>query len=131
MILKAKLPMPSYPSLEAQNLLRMLFKRNPANRLGSGSNGFLTIQNHPFFRSIDWIKLYRKEIEPPFIPPIHTDCAHYFDTEFTSRTPRGKRQHISSYFTFIFIHGMDPLYKYLNLQACILCAPCKHNDVGA
>ncbi|CAF0757500.1 unnamed protein product [Adineta steineri] len=87
MILKAKLAMPTYPSLEAQSLLRMLFKRNPANRLGAGPDGFRNIQNHPFFDSIDWDKLYKRQVEPPFIPPIHSDYAHYFDKEFTCKTP--------------------------------------------
>lgn len=36
-ILKAKLGMPHNLSSEAQALLRVLFKRNPANRLGSGN----------------------------------------------------------------------------------------------
>lgn len=36
-ILKAKLGMPHNLSPEAQALLRVLFKRNPANRLGSGN----------------------------------------------------------------------------------------------
>ena len=35
-ILKAKLGMPLNISPEGQALLRALFKRNPANRLGSG-----------------------------------------------------------------------------------------------
>jgi p90 ribosomal S6 kinase len=35
-ILKAKLGMPPFLSPEAQALLRALFKRNPANRLGAG-----------------------------------------------------------------------------------------------
>ena len=35
-ILKAKRSMPEYLSPEAQSLLRALFKRNPANRLGAG-----------------------------------------------------------------------------------------------
>ncbi|CAF1384525.1 unnamed protein product [Rotaria sordida] len=87
MILKAKLAMPTYPSSEAQSLLRILFKRNPANRLGAGPDGFRNIQKHPFFTSIDWDKLYRKEIEPPFIPPLHNDYGHYFDKEFTCKTP--------------------------------------------
>jgi ribosomal protein S6 kinase alpha-1/2/3/6 len=91
MILKAKLAMPTYPSLEAQSLLRMLFKRNPANRLGAGPDGFRNLQKHPFFESIDWDRLYKKQIEPPFIPPIHSDYAHYFDKEFTCKTPTGKR----------------------------------------
>lgn len=33
--IRAKLGMPQFLSLEAQSLLRMLFKRNPANRLGN------------------------------------------------------------------------------------------------
>lgn len=34
MFFRAKLGMPQFLSAEAQSLLRMLFKRNPANRLG-------------------------------------------------------------------------------------------------
>lgn len=39
-ILKAKLGMPQHLSMEAQSLLRVLFKRNPANRLGAGEFNF-------------------------------------------------------------------------------------------
>nr|KAF6360614.1 ribosomal protein S6 kinase A6 [Myotis myotis] len=52
MILKAKLGMPQFLSAEAQSLLRMLFKRNPANRLGS--EGVEEIKRHHFFANIDW-----------------------------------------------------------------------------
>ncbi|XP_070318127.1 ribosomal protein S6 kinase alpha-6 isoform X3 [Odocoileus virginianus] len=52
MILKAKLGMPQFLSAEAQSLLRMLFKRNPANRLGS--EGVDEIKRHLFFANIDW-----------------------------------------------------------------------------
>lgn len=52
MILKAKLGMPQFLSAEAQSLLRMLFKRNPANRLGS--EGVEEVKRHAFFASIDW-----------------------------------------------------------------------------
>jgi len=87
-ILKAKLGMPQYLSPEAQALLRALFKRNPANRLGGGSNGINDIKNHPFFASIDWDKLMRKKITPPFQPTVVADDAFHFDTEYTSRTPK-------------------------------------------
>ncbi|KAL0276155.1 UNVERIFIED_CONTAM: hypothetical protein PYX00_003784 [Menopon gallinae] len=89
MILKAKLGMPQFLSQEAQALLRVLFKRNPANRLGAGPDGVNEIKNHPFFATIDWEKLYRKEIQPPFKPAVaRADDAFYFDSEFTSKTPR-------------------------------------------
>ncbi|OXB57208.1 hypothetical protein ASZ78_015947 [Callipepla squamata] len=54
MILKAKLGMPQFLSPEAQSLLRMLFKRNPSNRLGAGSDGVEEIKRHPFFSTVDW-----------------------------------------------------------------------------
>ncbi|KAL1435947.1 hypothetical protein MTO96_010711 [Rhipicephalus appendiculatus] len=62
-ILKAKLSMPQFLSPEAQSLLRALFKRNPANRLGSGPNAIGDIKAHP------------------------PDNTLYFDREFTSKTP--------------------------------------------
>ena len=46
--------MPQFLSPEAQSLLRQLFKRNPANRLGAGTQGVEDIKNHQFFASINW-----------------------------------------------------------------------------
>ncbi|KAM4047303.1 ribosomal protein S6 kinase alpha-1 isoform 1-T1 [Anomaloglossus baeobatrachus] len=89
LILKAKLGMPQFLSNEAQGLLRALFKRNPTNRLGSGTDGAEEIKRHPFFSTIDWNRLYRREISPPFKPAVtQPDDTYYFDTEFTSRTPK-------------------------------------------
>ncbi|MBN3297701.1 KS6AA kinase, partial [Amia calva] len=77
LILKAKLGMPQFLSTEAQSLLRALFKRNPANRLGSGADGAEEIKRHAFFSTIDW--------NPAVARP---DDTFYFDSEFTSRTPK-------------------------------------------
>ncbi|XP_076976943.1 ribosomal protein S6 kinase alpha-2 isoform X3 [Tamandua tetradactyla] len=88
LILKAKLGMPQFLSPEAQSLLRALFKRNPSNRLGAGLDGVEDIKRHPFFLTIDWNKLYRKEIKPPFKPAVgRPEDTFHFDPEFTSRTP--------------------------------------------
>ncbi|XP_052087652.1 ribosomal protein S6 kinase 2 beta-like [Mytilus californianus] len=88
-ILKAKLGMPQFLSPEAQGLLRCLFKRNPANRLGTGANGIEDMKKQPFFSTIDFDKLYKKILNPPFKPAVvQTDDAFYFDQEFTSRTPK-------------------------------------------
>ncbi|XP_073213240.1 ribosomal protein S6 kinase alpha-3 isoform X3 [Lepidochelys kempii] len=89
MILKAKLGMPQFLSPEAQSLLRMLFKRNPANRLGAGPDGVEEIKRHLFFSTIDWNKLYRREIHPPFKPATgRPEDTFYFDPEFTAKTPK-------------------------------------------
>ncbi|KAL0129809.1 hypothetical protein PUN28_001811 [Cardiocondyla obscurior] len=85
-ILKAKLGMPHNLSSEAQALLRVLFKRNPVNRLGAG--GVEEIKSHVFFNTIDWDALYKKEIRPPFKPAVREDDAFYFDNEFTCKTPK-------------------------------------------
>uniref|UniRef100_A0A671YA84 Ribosomal protein S6 kinase n=1 Tax=Sparus aurata TaxID=8175 RepID=A0A671YA84_SPAAU len=85
---RAKLGMPQFLSPEVQSLLRALFKRNPANRLGAGPDGVEEIKRHRFFASIDWIKLYRKEMRPPFKPTVgRPEDTFHFDPEFTSRTP--------------------------------------------
>jgi hypothetical protein len=80
--------MPEFLSPEAQSLLRALFKRNPANRLGAGPTGSQEIKIHEFFATIDFNRLYRKEISPPYKPTVHSDETFYFDREFTTRTPR-------------------------------------------
>ncbi|XP_059390768.1 ribosomal protein S6 kinase alpha-3-like isoform X1 [Carassius carassius] len=89
MILKAKLGMPHFLSSEAQSLLRSLFKRNPSNRLGAGPDGVEEIKRHPFYSTIDWNKLFRREIHPPFKPASgRPDDTFYFDPEFTAKTPK-------------------------------------------
>uniref|UniRef100_A0A3B3Q1Y4 non-specific serine/threonine protein kinase n=1 Tax=Paramormyrops kingsleyae TaxID=1676925 RepID=A0A3B3Q1Y4_9TELE len=89
MILKAKLGMPPLLSPEAQSLLRNLFKRNPSNRLGAGPDGVEEIKRHSFFSSVDWNKLFRGEIPPPFKPASgRPEDTFYFDPEFTTKTPK-------------------------------------------
>ncbi|RWS17163.1 ribosomal protein S6 kinase 2 beta-like isoform X1 [Dinothrombium tinctorium] len=85
-IMKAKLCMPQYLSPEAQSLLRCLFKRNPLNRLGSGPRGGQEVKEHSFFQTIDFDKLYKKEVIPPYIPAVaRNDNLFYFDKEFTTK----------------------------------------------
>jgi ribosomal protein S6 kinase alpha-1/2/3/6 len=56
----------------------------------TGTEGVQEIKAHSFFATIDWDKLYHKEISPPFKPAVsRADDAHYFDSEYTSKTPKG------------------------------------------
>ncbi|CAL8353245.1 unnamed protein product [Merluccius merluccius] len=88
LILKAKLGMPQFLSPEVQSLLRALFKRNPTNRLGAGPDGVEEIKQHRFFAPIDWNRLYKREVRPPFKPTAgRPEDTFHFDPEFTSRTP--------------------------------------------
>ena len=55
-----------------------------------GPYGVEEIKSHSFFATVDWDKLLRKEINPPFKPAVsRADDAFYFDKEFTSKTPKG------------------------------------------
>ncbi|KAG9510039.1 Ribosomal protein S6 kinase alpha-1, partial [Fragariocoptes setiger] len=84
-IMKAKLYMPNNISSEAQCLLRCLFKRNPANRLGSGPRGSKDIMDHAFFKTVDFDKLLRKEVTPPFRPAVVRGSAFTLDSASSNR----------------------------------------------
>ena len=55
----------------------------------SGPNGINDVHEHAFFTNIEWDKLRQKLIEPPFKPTVVSDEAFYFDSSFTSKTPKG------------------------------------------
>ncbi|KAG6604575.1 AGC/AKT protein kinase [Phytophthora cinnamomi] len=69
-IMQSEVIYPSHISPVARSLISKLLNRDPARRLGGGPNGGRDIMAHPFFESIDWDKLMRKEIEPPFVPDV-------------------------------------------------------------
>ena len=48
----------------AADLLRKLLERDPSKRLGS-TNDAQEIKNYPYFKDVDWNKVYNKEIKPP------------------------------------------------------------------
>ena len=61
-----------------------MLDRNPTTRLGSASDAD-EIRAHPFFKDIDWRKMYNKQLATPFKPEVGklTDTVN-FDAEFTS-----------------------------------------------
>lgn len=84
-ILFKDLRFPDGMSKQAKDLLTKLLDRNPSKRLGSGVNGVENIKSHKFFSCIDWEKLAKREIIPPFIPKlIHESDSSNFDKQFTS-----------------------------------------------
>jgi p90 ribosomal S6 kinase len=59
---------------------------------GAGPDGIVDIKRHAFFATINWDKLFKRQVAPPFKPAVsRVDEAFYFDTEFTSRTPKGEQ----------------------------------------
>ncbi|CAD8181455.1 unnamed protein product [Paramecium octaurelia] len=64
-ILMEQFEIPNDLSEEAHDLLQKLLKKNPKERLGAIRDA-TEIQEHEFFKDIDFVKLERREIKPPF-----------------------------------------------------------------
>ncbi|XP_076829240.1 protein kinase C delta type-like isoform X2 [Brachyhypopomus gauderio] len=75
---------PPWINMDTRNMLKGLFERDPAQRLGVVSN----IRGHSFFKTVDWTALERREIEPPYKPNVtsHNDCSN-FDQGILSEEP--------------------------------------------
>lgn len=81
-ILSGELRFPAYISEDAKSLLEGLLTRDPALRLGT--KGGDEVKGHPWFADIQWDKLIKKEIEPPFKPKVRsTDDTSQIDPQFT------------------------------------------------
>ena len=85
-ILEKTIRIPRSISTRAQSVLKGFLNKNPAGRLGCHpETGFKDIQNHPFFRAIDWRALEAKQITPPYIPQVQSDRdLEHFDPQFTN-----------------------------------------------
>ncbi|KAJ3047340.1 RAC-gamma serine/threonine-protein kinase [Rhizophlyctis rosea] len=88
-IISAEIEYPPHVTSDARDLISKLLNRNPMRRLGSGSGKGREIMGRPFYASVDFGKLYRKEIEPPFKPELVSLCVLccFFDELFTTEEP--------------------------------------------
>ncbi|XP_078517763.1 protein kinase C delta type isoform X6 [Lissotriton helveticus] len=79
---------PHYPrwiTKESKDILEKLFERDPLKRLGITGN----IKLHPFFKTINWTALEKREVDPPFKPKVKSPGDYNnFDREFLSEKPR-------------------------------------------
>jgi len=84
-IMNDKLVFPPQVPQDARALLSALLDRSPEKRLQDPK----TIKNHAYFRGVDWEKIVRKEVDPPFVPDVKgkSDTSQV-DREFLAETPK-------------------------------------------
>jgi len=71
---------PNFFSYDARDIIVKLLEPSKSLRLGNQIGGLDDIRQHPFFQTIDWERLYRKEIEPPAVPTLDGEGDHsHFD----------------------------------------------------
>uniref|UniRef100_G1MRI6 Protein kinase C n=1 Tax=Meleagris gallopavo TaxID=9103 RepID=G1MRI6_MELGA len=79
---------PHYPrwiTKESKDILEKLFERDPTRRLGVTGN----IRAHPFFKTINWTTLEKREVDPPFKPKVKSASDYNnFDREFLNEKPK-------------------------------------------
>ncbi|ELK36998.1 Protein kinase C delta type [Myotis davidii] len=79
---------PHYPrwiTKESKDILEKLLERDPAKRLGVTGN----IKTHPFFKTINWTLLEKRQVEPPFKPKVKSPGDYSnFDQDFLNEKPR-------------------------------------------
>jgi serine/threonine protein kinase len=78
-ILTGKIKFSSDFDDKSKSLIKHLLEPDLSKRYGNLNNGVDDIKNHAFFRSMNWDKLLRQEIEPPFIPKIKDNDLKYYN----------------------------------------------------
>ncbi|GBG34502.1 N-alpha-acetyltransferase 15, NatA auxiliary subunit [Hondaea fermentalgiana] len=84
---------------EAQDLVHKLLHHDPGSRLGCGPRGVREIMEHPFFDGIDWDKLEKRHIVPPFVPSATSVNAEFQPNDYDPGEPTKKEKRKSSMLT--------------------------------
>merc|ERR1711884_111747 len=80
-ILERPIRMPRSLSIPASKVLKRFLDKEPRTRLGC--SGLADIQHDSFFRTLDWVRLGKKQVIPPFRPTISDEMGlDNFDTQF-------------------------------------------------
>lgn len=92
-IVSGRLRFPQTMSGAAQNIISLLCKTNPTERLGYISGGSGRVKSHPFFEGIDWDDLLYHRIKGPIIPRVD----HPADTGNFEEYPDPETKHQNLY----------------------------------
>eukprot|EP00347_Sterkiella_histriomuscorum_P001664 403371145 len=92
-IVEKRIEMKQYFSVEAKSLLNGLLDKDPIRRLGASEEDASELKRHPWFVKINWEKLAKKQIEPPFQPMVTSSSdTRNIDKMFLNEPPRDTPQ---------------------------------------
>ncbi|KAJ6072287.1 hypothetical protein N7467_010372 [Penicillium canescens] len=69
-IVEGHLRFPANMPPAAQNIITLLCKTNPSERLGHISGGSTRVKSHPFFQDVIWDDLFYRRVKGPIIPRL-------------------------------------------------------------
>jgi len=65
-----------------KDIIALLLKKKFQKRLGSGAEGTSDVKSHPWFKSMSWEKLEKRELKSPYLPRIKSredlSCFEYY-----------------------------------------------------
>jgi serum/glucocorticoid-regulated kinase 2 len=84
-IMTQQLHVPEKLGPDVASLLHGLLERDPAKRLSDPAK----IKAHPYFKDMNWEKLARLEVTPPYIPPVQDEQhdTSQISPEFLNESP--------------------------------------------
>lgn len=111
-----KLELPDGWGIEAADFINRLIKRKQNERLGHGGDS--EVKNHLWFKGFSWDKLYRREIQAPYIPQEETNKGINYnppiDNEMMKRYRKimNSKEYKVAFKNFLFFNLYDKnLYK--------------------
>lgn len=72
-IIRGAFTVPNGVSSTCRALIKRLLVVDPTNRYGSLKAGVYDIKNAKWFSDMDWLALFHKKIEPPYIPEVQNE----------------------------------------------------------
>jgi serine/threonine protein kinase len=92
-ILAGHVRYPAYFEPQAKDFLQKLLTADLTKRYGNLRNGSRDIMEHAWFGEVNWERLARREIDPPYTPPLKGPAgdAHLFDVYSEDQEPYGQQ----------------------------------------
>lgn len=79
-IVEGKVRYPSAMSKDARDIISGLCTVDVSKRLGNIKGGAATVKEHPWFKDIDWDRLYHRKMQGPIVPHLKSaDDTRNFD----------------------------------------------------